>query len=105
MNVVPCFWPGALGVDGPAVELDEMAHDDEPDPETFLRLAAAVRHRAGVKIREICPASIPLPVSRTLTSTSGPLRSRRYLDALRANDFGCLWVSSGAFSWVILGEV
>jgi hypothetical protein len=31
-------------MNGPALELDEIAHDDEPDPQTFLRLPDAVRH-------------------------------------------------------------
>jgi len=40
----PASGPGALGMNGPALELDEIAHDDEPDPQTFLRLPDAVRH-------------------------------------------------------------
>jgi hypothetical protein len=44
---------------------------------------------AEVKICESCLASIPLPVSRTLTSTAGPRRPRQphYFDRRRSRDF------------------
>ena len=50
----PLAEPGALGVDGPAVEFHEMSHDAEPDPQSNFRLPAAVPKRGRCEdLREL----------------------------------------------------